>query len=303
MIQYLNPANQRFLSDIQRTQRKQSNAEAAISSGLKVRVASDDPDHIDILLATRGELQKAKQIKNNLDQFKTEVDTAEVTLQSAVKSLERARTLGTQGLNDAAASNQRPILATEVEAILTQLVSASRASVQGRYIFSGDTDQAAPYTVDLTAANGVAAYTGSLTSTRVAENTDGVRFKIAQTADQIFDNATPEKSVFGAVNALRLALANNDTTAIQSALANVQTSAEHLNNQLAFYGTAQGQITTAIDQGNRRQLSLRSQISQIEDADLPESILELNQSKIALDAAFQAHSLLPRKSLFDYLFG
>ena len=83
MIQHLNPVNQRFLSDIQRTQRRQSNAEAAISSGLKVRVASDDPDHIDILLATRGELQKAKQVKNNLDQFKTEVDTAEVTLQSA----------------------------------------------------------------------------------------------------------------------------------------------------------------------------------------------------------------------------
>lgn len=303
MIQYLDTANQRFLADIQRTQRRQNVAEEQISSGLRLRVASDDPDHVDILLATRAELQNSRQIRSNLDQYKTEVDTAETTLQSAVKALERVRTLGTQGLNDASPANQRPTLANEVVAVLGQLVSTSRASVQGRYLFSGDTDQVAPYTVDLSQPNGVAPYAGAVSSTRLAENQNGVRFQIARTADQIFDNTAPGKSVFGAVNALRLALANNDTPGIQSALSAIQTASDHLNNQLAFYGTAQNQISTAIDDGSKLELSLKAQISEIQDADLPSAILELNQTKIGLAAAYQAHAALPRKSLFDYLFG
>lgn len=303
MLQFLSAANSRFLADVQRTQQRQTIAEAQISSGLKVRVASDDPDHVDVLLSTRAELLNARQIKSNLDAYKTEVDTAETTLQGAVKSLERIRTLGAQGLSDASASNQRPTLAKEVEAVFSELVSASRASVQGRYLFSGDTDQAPPYTVDLTQINGVAPYAGSLTSGRLAENQNGVRFSIAKTADVIFDSQGPGESVFAAANGLRAALAANDTAAIQKFLSDVETASTYLNDQLAFYGSSQSRIATAIDDSSRLQLSLTQQISEIQDADLPSSILELNQSKLALDAAFQAHSALPRKSLFEYLFG
>ena len=303
MLQFLDAANSRFLADVQRTQQRQTTAEAQISSGLKVRVASDDPDHIDVLLSTRAELLNAQQIKSNLDSYKTEVDTAETTLQGAVKSLERIRTLGAQGLSDASASNQRPTIAKEVEAVFNQLVSASRASVQGRYLFSGDTDQVVPYSVDLTQANGVAPYAGSPASGRLAENQNGVRFPIAKTADVIFDSQGSGESVFAAANGLRVALAANDTAAIQKSLNDVETASGYLNNQLAFYGSSQSQIATAIDDSGRLQLSLKQQISEIQDADLPSAILELNQSKLALDAAFQSHAALPRKSLFEYLFG
>ena len=303
MLQFLDAANSRFLADVQRTQQRQTTAETQISSGLKVRVASDDPDHVGVLLSTRAELLNAQQIKSNLDAYKTEVDTAETTLEGAVKSLEKIRTLGAQGLSDASASNQRPTLANEVEAVFTQLVSASRASVQGRYLFSGDTDQVAPYSVDLTQANGVAAYAGAPTSGRLAENQNGVRFPIAKTADVIFDSQGPGQSVFAAANGLRVALAANDTAAIQKSLSDVETASGYLNNQLAFYGSSQSQIATAINDSGRLQLSLTQQISEIQDADLPSAILELNQSKLALDAAFQSHAALPRKSLFEYLFG
>ena len=303
MLQFLSAANSRFLADIQRTQQRQTIAEAQISSGLKVRVASDDPDHVDVLLSTRAELLNARQIKSNLDAYKTEIDTAETTLQGAVKSLEKIRTLGAQGLSDASPSNQRPTLAKEVDAVFSELVSASRASVQGRYLFSGDTDQVAPYAIDLTQINGVAPYAGSLTSGRLAENQNGVRFSIAKTADVIFDSQGPGESVFAAANGLRAALAANDTAAIQKSLSDVETASTYLNDQLAFYGSSQSRIATTIDDSSRLQLSLTQQISEIQDADLPSSILELNQSKLALDAAFQAHSALPRKSLFEYLFG
>ena len=303
MLSFLNAANNRFLADVQRMQQRQTVAMEQVSSGVRVRVASDDPDHIDDLLSARAELFNSKQIKNNLDAYKTEVDTAETTLQGAIKAVEKIRTLGAQGLNDASPTNQRQIIANEVEGIFNQLVSASRASVQGRFLFSGDTDQTAPYAVDLTQPNGVTPYAGAPMSLRLAENQNGVRFRIAKTAEVIFDSQGPGQSVFAATNSLRAALVANDTTAIQKSLKDVETASNYLNDQLAFYGAAQNQISSAIDDSGRRQLSLTEQISAIQDADLPAAILELNQSKTGLEAAFQAHSAVPRKSLFEYLFG
>ena len=114
MINFLNANSQRFLNDINVTQARQDRAEAALSSGLKLRSAADDPDRVEILIGTRAELAAQQQIRSNIDQYKTEVDTSESALQSAVKALDRALTLGTQGLNDASPSNPRALLANEV---------------------------------------------------------------------------------------------------------------------------------------------------------------------------------------------
>ena len=92
MLSFLNAANNRFLADVQRMQQRQTVAVEQVSSGVRVRVASDDPDHIDDLLSARAELFNSKQIKNNLDAYKTEVDTAETTLQGAIKAVEKIRT-------------------------------------------------------------------------------------------------------------------------------------------------------------------------------------------------------------------
>ena len=302
MISTLNVNSQRFLNDLQVTQSRQDRAEAALSSGLKLRKASDDPDKVEILLETRSQLAAQQQTKTNIEQYKTEVDASENALQNAVKTLERARVLGAQGLNETSVTNPRPILAEEVSSVFTNLVGASRTASQDRYIFSGDSDQTAPFAINLTQPNGVSAYAGTAGANRLAENSSGVRFSVSKTAQEIFDSSTPGDSVFGAVNGLRVALLANDTTAIKAALANIETASSHLNKELAFYGSVQGQIAESISSGEKYQLSLKEQISNVEGADAAESILELNQSKIALEAAYQTHAQVPRKSLFDYLF-
>ena len=154
-----------------------------------MRSASDDPDKVEILLETRAELAAQEQTRSNINQYKTEVDAGETALQNAVKAVERARALGTEGLNEASPSNQRTTLANEIGTIFSSLVGISRASAQSRYIFSGDTDQTAPFTQDLTQPNGVSPYAGSSPANRQAENSSGVRFNISKTAQEVFDNS------------------------------------------------------------------------------------------------------------------
>jgi flagellin-like hook-associated protein FlgL len=50
------------------------------------------------------------------------------------------------------------------------------------------------------------------------------------------------------------------------------------------------------------ELRLRAQISDMQDADMAEAIVEFQQSQFQLETAMQVHGQVPRKSLFDFLF-
>jgi flagellar hook-associated protein 3 FlgL len=301
MISGIDPSGARFLTDLAHVQRRSEKAQQQLSSGLRVQNALDDADAISSLLQARENLKRITQIDQNLGRIKTEVDTAEEALQGAVKLLERVRVLGAKGISETQTAETRHSVAGEVEAILRQLVSVSNTPVEGRYIFSGDSDQTLPYQLDLTQPAGVSAYGGSV-ATREAMHPTGISFPISHTAQEIFDSTDPAKNVFGATNALRLALEADDTDAIGVALANVESSLNHLNGQLAFYGTTQNQVQEASDIGAKMELRLRAQISDVQDADVAEAIVEFQQSQFHLETAMQVHGQVPRKSLFDFLF-
>ena len=300
MIRGLDAATDQFLGDLTEINRRVDRAERQISSGRRINNPSDAPDEVAHLLEVRTDLSAVEQIHSNLGRVRTEVDTAEETLRYAVTALDRVTVLGTQGATDIITGQGRTVLSGEVEGLLSQLVSMANTQVEGRYIFSGDTDQTSPYSVDLSTDDPVSAYGGS-TSTRLVMHPSGTRFAIARTADGIFDSSNPADNVFDSVNALRVALRDDDVPAVRMALANVRTAAVHLNNQLAWYGGVQNQVGEATDFASRQETRLRTRISEIQDADITQAILDLQQGRFVQEAALNAQARKPRSSLFDYL--
>lgn len=300
MIRSLDPSNEAFLTNINRISERMEAAQRRISTGKRVSAVSDDPDHISTILQARANLEAAVQIQANLGRVKAESDAAEQAVRTSVELVERARVLGAQGLTGTANAGTRRAIAGEIGAILEQLVGMTRTTVEGRYIFSGDSDQQAPYTVDLSQDPPVSAYAGGGV-TRFIQHPNGTRFSVARTAQDIFDAAQPESNVFGALAALRSALNADDEASIAAALGNVTSSLDHLNGQLAYYGTVQNKVAEAVDFGNKLQLQIKSHLSLLEDADLTESILELNLSQVQLQAALKAKASVPRTSLFDFI--
>jgi flagellin-like hook-associated protein FlgL len=135
----------------------------------------------------------------------------------------------------------------------------------------------------------------------VAQNPDGTTFPIALTAQQIFDSADPTTNVFTALNNLRNALAGNDVPTIQQALGALTPVDTYLNDQLAFYGETQDQMTNATDYGNTLQTEQQTQIAGLQDADLTSDTLELTQTQTEQQAALTAEAQVPRTTLFNYL--
>lgn len=217
MISSLDPAALSFLNGLTQIQQRAQRAQQEMTSGLKINAVSDAPDQIASLYEIRSELAQTQQTDTNLGRVKTEEDTAESALSSAVTIVERAQTLASQGATGTATAQTRQDIAGELSGILQQLVSIANTTVEGRFIFAGDSDQQAPYSIDLAQNNPISAYQGSV-ATRQIQGADGSTFSVAKTAQDIFDSPNAQQNIFTSINNLRLALLNNDQAAINAAV-------------------------------------------------------------------------------------
>ena len=306
MIRNVNGSTDQFLGDLNRIQAVNDRAQRQISSGLQVEVPSDAPDEIRGILQMRAEIQQNTQIQTNLTTVKADVTTGDSAVQSAVTALDRVRTLGTAGAGDTSTAAQRATMAQEVGGLLETLVGLSRSSVAGRFIFSGDQPASPAYETDATSPTGVRRLLVTGGSTRQVQGVDGGSFPVALTAQNVFDNRNADDSVapdnvFAAVNGLKVALQNNDTPGIQTALNNLQAAADHLNAQLGFYGVTENRIQDALDNAAKMQTQEKTSLGALVDTDLAAATTELALSSTHQQAALAARAKMPQTSLFNFL--
>jgi flagellar hook-associated protein 3 FlgL len=306
MSSAINSSYQQFLNNINRLQSQLTKAQNQVSSGLKVTQASDAPDQISSILQLHANIAQNQQIQTNLTAAKAEVQTADSSLGTGITLLDQVQTLAAQGLNE---TNQtaatRATLAGQIDSIMQQMVSISQTSVNGRFIFSGDSDQTASYQYDAAAPTGVDRLQIA-DATRQVQDTSGNTFTMSRSANQIFDvrdsldNPTTG-NVFAAMNAVRTALLNNDTTALKTALGQVGDASTYLNGQQSFYGGVENTISNALDQASSQSLNYQTELSNKQDADETASILAMQQYTTNLQAALTSEAKIPRQTLFDLL--
>ncbi|MEP7354513.1 MAG: flagellin [Acidobacteriota bacterium] len=300
MVSSLSPRDQVFLNNINRIAERLDKAQRQIATGIGLAQVSDSPDQISTLLSARASLSAANQTQTNLGRVKAAVDVSEQALRSGVDLLDRVQTLAAQAATSTQTADGRASIGQEVGSILQQLVGLAATQVEGRYVFSGNSDQTAPYSIDPTQATPVSSYQGTAASS-VAQHPNGTTFQIAHTAQEIFDSTDPTTNIFVALTNLQQALSSNDQTGVQASLDGFKAISSHLNTQLAFYGTTQNEVADATTFGSNLQLQLQTQIANIENADPTAAILELNQASIQQQAALSARARVPRTTLFDYL--
>jgi flagellar hook-associated protein 3 FlgL len=224
---------------------------------------------------------------------------------AAIKLMDRALVLAAQGANTSQTAATRSSIAQEIEAIEQQMVAASQTVVQGRYIFSGDSDTGPAYTYD-PSTPGVVTEVSSAAATRRIQDAAGGSFTASLAARDIFDtrdaSGTPTgDNVFAALEGLRQALLANNDAAMAGVVDGLKQAAGHLNSAQAFYGAVENRIDTALDFAARYDVRMQTDIGQIEDADITTAALELSQSTTQLQAAMQMRAHIPHTSLFDFL--
>jgi len=306
MITNLDPENSLFIAEVGNIQQRIAEANNQVSSGKKIRVASDAPDQVDTLLQLRANLQHNQQIQSNLTLATTDAQSADNALGSAIQLMDSALSLASQGATATMDAQGRLSLAEQIQSIQQQMVTYSQTTVQGRYIFSGDQDTSPVYTWDPAQPN-PAVQNISPSATRQVEDASGGSFPASMTAQDIFDQRDPTTgnptgaNVFQALNTLYWALENNDASSITNSIPLLKSASAQLNTAQAFYGNVENHIQDAVDYANNTNVQLQSQISQTEDADIPTAAMEMAEANTQLQAAFEMRGQMPHSSLFNYL--
>ena len=211
--------------------------------------------------------------------------------------------------SEGTATNQtaatRATLAQSVEAIQEQMVNNSTTTVNGNFVFSGDQTQTPLYQLDLSAPEGVDRL-ATATNTNLVQGEGNTQFSASLTANTIFDdtdvngNPTPNNA-FAALNDLRTALLNKDTTVINTSISELQSPYTYMNNQQAFYGNVQDQITGTLNDLQNNAVQLQTQLSNLQDVNMTSAITDLTQAQTQMQAALAAQARFPQTTLFDVI--
>ena len=307
MIQNSDSVGQQFLANLQTLQQQMASTQAQVSSGYRINQVSDAPGSVADVLELESSLGNVNQVATNLSNVSGEVNTAEGALESATQLLEQATSLAAQGANSTNSASEQTGLSQQVEQILSQLVSISRTTFEGQYIFSGNQTGSPSYQLDPTSPTGV---TQLITNpaNRLIQDASGVTFAVSETAAEIFDSrdstGQPDASnVFFAVKSLATALASNDQSAITTAMDSLQTASDYLAQQLQFYGGVQNQISNATAVAQKFQLQDQTALGNVRNTDMASASVDLAREQTSYQAAIQAESTVPRTSLFNFLTG
>jgi DNA-binding response OmpR family regulator len=229
----------------------------------------------------------------------SELQTADSSLNSAVTSLQRAITLGTEGANGTLTQDNRDTVAQEVKDVSQQMLSVANLSFNGHYVFAGTADSQPPYVVDNNVPGGIA-YQGNDNVNSVEIET-GRSIAVNQTGSHLFSAAGA--NVFQALNDLAATLQDPTSTTddIGTATTEVRAAYDQLTSARAFYGSTIDQVLSTQDFLNSESVQLAQQQNSTIAVDMNVAATNLTSAEAARNATVQAASSLSGMTLMDYL--
>lgn len=134
------------LANLQRRQSELSDAQESLTSGLRVRRASDDPTAAARAERARALMQRSESTQRAVDASRTSMQLTEAALADAGELLQQARELVTAAGNASYSDAERADVANQIAEIRKQLMGvANRSDGSGGYVFSGQGSGRPPF--------------------------------------------------------------------------------------------------------------------------------------------------------------
>lgn len=236
-----------------------------LSSGMRINSAADDASGLSVSERMRSQIRGLNQASRNVMNGTSMLQTAEGFMQSTTDILQRIRELAVQSANGIYSDEDRSMLQTEVEQLVSEVDRISQiAEFNGMTLLSG----------------------------RFAE--DGIKFQVGANADQNFTVKLADMSA----TALGLKGAGQDGTeqsisladpdSANMALATIDEALKTVNKNRADIGASMNRMEMTKKGIDIASENISASESRIRDADMAKSITEhvrnqiLQQSSISL---------------------
>ena len=292
-----NTVSDGIIRQIQHLSTQQTKLQNQVASGQRISQASDDPSAVGRVLNLESERRQITQYGRNAGHALALAQASYSGLQGIKKISDRAgelAVLGTGVLGPAALQ----AYAAETDQLIEQAVAGANTRFLGNYLYAGTA-------VDAPAVSVVRDAQGQITVATYAGNTDQAAIPLSEAA-----SVTPATS--GATNTgladlinhlinLRTALLSGSSAAVTAARPGLTANEDLLVSALADNGGVQTRIEASQAQHTDRLLSVAQSISFETSADLPATMVKLNQAQTAYQAALQSAANIMHLSLLDYI--
>jgi flagellar hook-associated protein 3 FlgL len=286
-----------ILAAIQQSQQQLNTATEQLATGKSVTVPSDNPAASAAMVQNTIETGDVDQYTQNVSSVLSTVQTADSALSSVISSLTQAVSLGTEGANGTNSTANMQSIATQVQGILSSVVSQANLSYQGSYLFGGTASTTAPYTADSSSASGYT-YNGNSDSNSVQIG-DQLSVQVNLPGSQIFSNSS--NNVLGALTSLVTALQSGNTTAVGTATNAVTSALNYVSQQRVFYGNAESQLNSQETYLQQETVSLASQATSLVGINEATAATNLSQAETDNSAALAAAAKVLPNTLLNYL--
>ena len=282
---------------IQGTEQALNTAVQQVASGQRVGVPSDDPSSAAANLQSLAESANVDRYTKNGDAVLSQAQMADSALSNVVSELNQAITLGTQGADGSMTSENRAAIATQVQSVLSEVVSQANTTFNGVSLFAGTSAAVPAFVADSTSAAGYS-YQGNsgVNSSTVGDN---LQVNVNVPGDQIFTN--PNGSVLGSLTQLITSLGSGTTTDIGNAVTAVRSALTNVGQQRVLYAGVVNQINAQESYLSQETISLTSQQQSLTGVDMSVAVSNLTQAQIAHSTILAAAAKILPTSLLDYL--
>jgi flagellar hook-associated protein 3 FlgL len=286
-----------ILADLQQSQAAVNIALQEVSTGKRVSQPSDDPGASAAMVQNGIDTANLDQYTQNITSLQTTVQAASSALSSVVSSLTQAVSLGTEGANGTNSASNLQALASQVQGILSSVVSQANTYVNGTYLFGGTVTGTAPYAADPSSPTGYT-YSGNNSANSVAIG-DHLSIQVSLPGSQVFSSASND--VIGALSGLVTALQSGNTSSISTATAAVTSAVNFVGQQQAFYSNAQSQMNAQESALQQDQVTLTTQATNLVGVDMATAATNLSQAETDNSAALAAAAKVLPVTLLNYL--
>ena len=296
----------RSLASMQRTLARTQTAQDQISSGKQLRRPSDSPTGTVSALQLRGEIWANQKYAANADDAVGRLGTVQDTLQGSMSLVSKVRelTLAAASAGGGSTPQANAARAAEIEQIKGTLIQYANVKYLDRPVFGGATPDSAAYDPS-------GAYAGEQNGEVLRSIGPNAKVRVDVRGPEVFgaDKITDANGVetdnpaqlFRVLDSLAKAMKEGDSASISSGLKNLDKASELLNSTLSEVGARYNRVTQMKQSADDRLMSVSSQLSDIEDVDLPKAIMELQVQQTSYQAALAATAKVIQPSLIDFL--
>lgn len=280
------------LYGLQSSQARLGQLQAQMSGGKAISRPSDSPTGTASAMQLRSDLRLAAQHARNAQDGTAWLGTLDSALTGSINLVQQARDLTLQGMSAGSADSPaaREAVAVQIDGLRQSLLAQANTTHLGRPVFGGTTAGSQAYD----AAGNYLGDDGAVLRT-VAP---GTRVRVDASGPAAF--GIPPTGVFGVLATISAHL-RSDPSALAGDLDALDTAATGMRAQLAGVGTRYTQLTQLGQTATDRQDNMTAQLSEIEDIDLPKTIIDLQLQQTAYQAALAATAKVVQPSLADYL--